>query len=80
LGLAGLAGVVLAGVVEVEVAGVVADDEGAEGTETLPPVSPAFVTANVAARINAPRAAMMAGRGSSIRGALGTVRVEHSYC
>ena len=54
-----------------------------EGAEIVLALSPALVTTNVMARINAPRAAMMAGRGSSIRGALGTVQVERSgkaYC
>ena len=64
---------VFAGVVVVAAA---PDDEGAE---TEPALSPALVMKNVAARTNTPRAAMMAGRGSSIRGALGTVWVEDSY-
>src|SRR3981189_127276 len=71
-GFAGVArGVV--GVVGVVVAPGVLDEEG---TGIAPPVSPALVTTNVTARINAPRAAMIAGRGSSIRGALGTVGIE----
>jgi hypothetical protein len=80
LGFAGAA-VVAVGVVLVPVS----VDAGAfdDGAETVLALSPAFVTTNVTARISAPRAAMMAGRGSSIRGALGTVQVERSvvaYC
>jgi hypothetical protein len=75
LGLAGVdvvaVGVFVVADVEVEVDAGVVD----EGAETVLALSPALVTTNVMARINAPRAAMMAGRGSSIRGALGTVEV-----
>jgi hypothetical protein len=74
LGFAGLATVVV-GVVVVLVAAGLLD----EGAEIAPPGSPALVTRNVTARINAPRAAMIAGRGSSIRGALGTVGIERSF-
>jgi hypothetical protein len=72
-------GVVLVVLVDVAVDAGVLD----EGAEIVLALSPALVTTNVMARINAPRAAMMAGRGSSIRGALGTVQVERSgkaYC
>jgi hypothetical protein len=82
----GFAGVVVVAVGVVLVAAVeVSVDAGAldGGAETPLALSPALVTRNVTARTNAPRAAMMAGRGSSIRGALGTVEVERSgkaYC
>jgi hypothetical protein len=83
LGFAGVAvvAVCVAGVADVEVP----LDAGAfdEGAETVFALSPALVTTNVMARMSTPRAAMMAGRGSSIRGALGTVQVERSgkaYC
>src|SRR5215216_1767553 len=47
------------------------------GAELLP-LSLPFVTTNVATRSRAPSAAMIAGRGSSIRGELGTSRVVRS--
>jgi hypothetical protein len=83
LGFAGV-GVVAVCVAVVDVVEVPVD-AGAfdEGAETVLALSPALVTTNVMARISTPRAAMIAGRGSSIRGALGTVEVVRSgkpYC
>jgi hypothetical protein len=52
---------------------VVAVEVVTEGEGTLVPAVLLWVATKVAARISAPRAAMIAGRGSSIRGALGTV-------
>jgi hypothetical protein len=50
------------------------------GAAALPPVSsPALVTKNVIARTRTPNAAMIAGRGSSIREAVGTVWVKRSF-
>jgi hypothetical protein len=43
------------------------------GTATLPTSSPAFVTRNVMARTITPNAAMIAGRGRSVRVAVGKV-------
>ena len=70
MGLGFEAGVVAVGVVDV-VAVVAADDDGAD--EDVVPVLP-LVTTKVTTRMSAPRAAMIAGRGSSIRGVFGTVR------
>jgi len=64
--------VVVVGVVVVDVVVellLVEDDEDVPVPVVLP-----WVTTNVTARMSAPRAAMIAGRGSSMRGALGTVR------
>jgi hypothetical protein len=53
---------------------------GFAGAATLPPVSsPGLVTRNVIARTRTPNAAMIAGRGRSIREAVGTVWVERSF-
>jgi hypothetical protein len=49
------------------------------GTETLPALSPALVTRNVTAKTRTPKAATSAGRGRSIREAVGTVWVERSF-
>jgi hypothetical protein len=65
--------VVLVPVAVVLVAGVFA------GTATLPVSSPALVTRNVMAKTRTPNAATIAGRGRSIRVAVGTVWVERSF-
>jgi hypothetical protein len=75
LGLAGFAAVVVVVVAEGVVVVALVLEDGDE-TETPPVSFPALVTANVTARINTPKAAMIAGRGSSIRGALDTVGIE----
>jgi hypothetical protein len=49
------------------------------GPPTLPASSPALVTKNVIAKTRMPKAATSAGRGRSIREAVGTVRVERSF-
>ena len=55
---------------------------GAAGVVTLAPLSPALVTKKVTARIRTPIAAKIAGRGRSIRVAVGTIRsnAAGSYC
>jgi hypothetical protein len=53
-------------VVPVPVAVVLVDAE-VEGAAALSALSPAFVTRNVIARTRMPKAAMIAGRGRSIR-------------
>ena len=65
-------------VVSVPVAVVLVEAEVA-GAATVPPSSPAFVTRKVAARIRTPTRATIAGRGRSIRVAVGTVWVERSF-
>jgi hypothetical protein len=72
--------VVVVAVVEVlvPVAVVVVVCAGGVDVETLPLSSPGFVMRNVTARTSTPKAAMIAGRGRSIRVAVGTVWVERS--
>jgi len=82
VGCFGLAGVVVLDVavdvvVPVVPACVVVAAAGA-GVDTLA-LSPAFVTRKVTARTRTPKAAMIAGRGRSIRVAVGTVWVERSF-
>lgn len=66
-------------VVSVPVAVVVFVTLGVAGAATLPVSSPAFVTKNVMAKTRTPKAATIAGRGRSIRVAVGTVWVERSF-
>jgi hypothetical protein len=83
----GFAGVVVVPVLVVPVVVVVVSVPGAVvlveadvvGAATLPESSPAFVTRNVAAITSTPSNATIAGRGRSIRVAVGTVWVERSF-
>ena len=71
--------VVVVDVLDVDVVAVVVElalDE--DGAGVLVPASLPLVTTNVTARIRAPMAAMIAGRGSSIRGAFGTGSGRHA--
>ena len=77
-----MAVVVVVADVDVLVELVVVVPAGGVVVETLPLLSPGFVTRNVTARTRTPNAAMIAGRGRSIRVAVGTIWVERSlaYC
>jgi len=87
LGCAGFAGFAVVVVVPVVVVlvvpvAVVVVAAEVELDETLPLLSPGFVSRKVTARTSTPKPARIAGRGRSIRVAVGTVWVERSlaYC
>jgi hypothetical protein len=73
LGFAGFAVVALVAVVVVFAAVDVVVLAAGAGVATLPLLSPGLVTRNVIARMATPSSAMIAGRGSSIRVAVGKV-------
>jgi hypothetical protein len=83
LGWAGVVLVLVAPVLVVDVVSVpvavVLVEADVLGAATLPESSPAFVTRNVAAMTRMPSNATIAGRGRSIRVAVGTVWVERSF-
>jgi hypothetical protein len=82
--LAGFGAVVVAVLVvapvPVAVVCVVVDAADVAGAATLPLSSPAFVTRKVTARTRTPNTAMIAGRGRSIRVAVGTDPDRTQFC
>jgi hypothetical protein len=66
--------------VPVAVVCVVVDAADVAGAATPPLSSPAFVTRKVTARTRTPKTAMIAGRGSSIRVAVGTNPDRTQFC